>query len=56
MAQQAQRWCRICLTVENNVEFSPILDPEKKFAAELYYVSQINVSFDFLNLKLCKIK
>jgi hypothetical protein len=44
MAQQAQRWCRICLTPESNVEYNRILDPEKKFSSELYYVSQITVS------------
>lgn len=44
-ADSLPRFCRICLATESNVEFSRMLDPEKKSASELYYVSQIIVSF-----------
>lgn len=38
------RCCRVCLQPEEGLEFSRILDENKKFALDLFYVSQIKVN------------
>lgn len=40
----ASRLCRICLTPEDNVKFQRILDGSKRFALDLFFVSQIKVN------------